>query len=114
MALKDRIEACAKKTSIVMKIEFTHYWIRGFCLYLKGLPRLNYKLQNDLFGQATAVSKPKPIQQHICKKTGRLKNRYFCDVRTKTGVKTGHERSKTFPAIAEAMANQWTHFFTSL
>lgn len=79
-------------------------------LWLKNLPPLKYVLQEDLFEKRTASEKPIPLSTYIQKKTGKKKNMYFCNFLTKTGIKTGHERSITFNSIAEAMAEQWGNF----
>lgn len=99
-----------KPDQVIHPYYFGDPHLKRTCLWLKGLPKLNYKLENDLFGVATATPRPEPLRREVHKKNGRIKNRYFSDVR----MKTGHERSRTFPSIAEAMAEQWTGFFTSL
>ena len=34
------------------------------CLWLKGLPKLDYRLEDNLFGARTATDKPQPKNQH--------------------------------------------------
>jgi len=80
------------------------------CLWLKNLPKLNYQIQNDLFSLKTATTHPLPSFVHIRKKTGKLKKRYFVDGFTNEGIRTSKEKSKTFPSIARAMAEQWGNF----
>ncbi len=85
------------------------------CLWLKNLPKLEYHLADNLFASRTSVDKPKPVAVQIQKKTGKKKNRYFVDAfDDNKKLKTGKERSKSFSAIAQAMAEQWTHYFLSL
>ena len=72
-------------------------------LWLKELPLLKYNLQTDLFSEKTSVDKPEPSITYYNKK-GVLKREYF------TYSKTAHERSKSFKAIADAMAEQWGQF----
>ncbi len=79
-------------------------------LWLKNLPVLKYKLTDDLFGKKTATEKPQPVAIQIRKKTGKIKKRYWHDVRKMNG----HERSRTFSCIAAAMAEQWTEFLNPL
>lgn len=79
-------------------------------LWLKNLPKLKYFLEDDLFQQKTATEKPKPNKIDI-KKNGKKQNRYFVDTISNNHFKSGHERSKTFQSIANAMAEQWTEFF---
>jgi hypothetical protein len=76
-------------------------------LYLKNLPPLKYSLQQTLFEEPTACTKPEPVQVQFQKKTGKMKARHFCDSLSNNKLKSGHEKSKTFPAIAQAMADQW-------
>lgn len=82
------------------------------CFWLKNLPVLQYQLEDDLFAERTATDKPEPTQIQICKKTGRKKNRYWTDNMLAGRFKTGHEKSKSFPSIANAMAEQWTEYLT--
>lgn len=73
------------------------------CLWLKGLPKLTY--------EKTIIEKPKPI--YYCQGE-KLKNKPigWCEA-LKTGKGRGTQeerakaRSKTFPGIAKAMAEQW-------
>ena len=83
-----------------------HPWFFGdphmkrTCLWLKGLSRLNGHID-------AAPPKPLSIQTRRPGKHysgGEVKNRYFVDVQSGTSAK---ERSKTFPGIARAMAEQW-------
>lgn len=78
------------------------------CLWLKNLPKLEYRLADDLFGNKTATDKPQPKRVELCKKTGRMKNRYFTDTIVNGKLKSGLEKSKSFQSIANAMAEQWT------
>lgn len=77
------------------------------CLWLKNLPPLCYQLHDDLFSSKTATEKPAPDSVTVRKKTGQLKKRYFTDAFVHGKLKTGHEKSRTFIAIAKAMAEQW-------
>lgn len=72
------------------------------CLWLKNLPPLYYCLENNLFEEKTAVEKPEPI---YIDRSG--KRRYFTEAIT-GGKNGGFNRSKTFPGIAKAMAEQWS------
>jgi len=68
------------------------------CLWLKNLPPLVYQLNDDLFGGRTATDIPEPVY-HL-KTSGKA-------IHWTEAVKGERKRSKTFPSIAEAMANQW-------
>ena len=79
------------------------------CLWLKNLPKLEYCLEDNLFSKKTASEKPEPVNVQIRKATGRKKNRYFTDGITNGKIKNGHERSKSFQSISNAMADQWSN-----
>lgn len=68
-------------------------------LWLKGLPLLIHQERDNLFSNRTHSDKPKP---HSYLKTSG-KPTYFADGKTRDPK----ERSKTFPGIAKAMAQQW-------
>lgn len=83
-----------------------HPWFFGdphmkrTCLWLRGLSRLN--------GSHTATP-PDPLSVQTRRPGkhyagGEIKKRYFTDVKSSGSTK---ERSKTFPGIARAMAEQW-------
>ena len=81
------------------------------CLWLKNLPPLQWEDGDDFFRNRTAVPCPAPDYIHIRKpsknyKGTEVKKRYFVDSRG-GGLHRARERSKTFPGIAEAMAEQW-------
>lgn len=74
------------------------------CLWLKNLKPLKYLKNDTLFEKKTALPKPEPL--YICqgeKCKGKKIN--WCE-----GYRGGNRaknRSKTFPGIARAMAEQW-------
>lgn len=79
--------------------------VKRTCLWLKGLPRLNGHY--DIAG-LPEYGKPEPLAIQYRKpskyyKGGEEKKRYFTDF----GSRNAKERSKTFPGIAQAMADQW-------
>jgi len=67
------------------------------CLWLRNLPKLIYGLDDTLFWRKTATEKPQPS---FIRKDGN--KQYFCSVNRNPKL-----RSKTFPGIARAMAEQW-------
>lgn len=69
------------------------------CLWLKGLPLLKHFKTDDLFDKRTHSEEPKPLS---IDSTG--KKRYFTDSKTRNP----HERSRFWPLVAKAMADQWT------
>lgn len=91
-----------------------YYWgdpdLKTTCLWLKGLPGLMYGLEGELWN--TSTSRPAPALVQRRRATGRLKNRYFTDAKfivNSDKTTAARERSRTFPAIAQAMADQWSN-----
>lgn len=74
--------------------------IKTTWLWLKNLPPLVHNSVDGLFDSATHTSRPQPIS---IDSTKRKKKRYFSDAI----VRDPRIRSKTFPGIANAMADQW-------
>lgn len=78
------------------------------CLWLKSLSRINGLLEVS----ADPIKfKPRPTSVGKSKKDGSPRNHYFCD-RMKFEAKFDYKhaaklKSKTFPGIARAMAEQW-------
>lgn len=76
------------------------------CLWLNKLPKLVHNKSQNLFDwPITHTNKPKPI---YIEKNG--KKRFFTDAISGNRKNTSVLRSKTFPGIAKAMAEQWTQF----
>ena len=93
-------EMIEKYTQIVHPYYFGDSDMKRTCLWLKNLPPLIHSPVEDLFGSVkTHVAKPEPI---YIDKTDRKKKRYFTDAQS-----SAHKRSKSFPGIAQAMADQW-------
>lgn len=94
----------AKYTQEIQPYYFGDPQLKTTWLWLKNLPLLSWKQDDDLFGVRSAVERPEPTYVDY---TG--KKRYFTDA---TGGYHGEgastlKRSKTFPGIAKAMAEQW-------
>lgn len=84
-------------------------------LWLKNLPKLIYHLQPDLFNpHVKPKKKPEPIEIQLCKKTNKMKKRYRSDSVSTKYFMNGHERSRFFPSVAKAMADQWTKYILNL
>lgn len=90
-----------KPTQIIEPFYFGDDERKRTCLWLKRLPRLNGRLEVAKNPSAFA---PKPYQTLINKK-GRKINVYFANKIEHIGDSIA--RSKTFPGIAKAMAQQW-------
>lgn len=74
-------------------------FMKRTCLWLKGLPGLMYWQAGTLFEQ-TMTDLPEPI--YSTQRADGIKKRHFSEARH--GSK---ERSRTFPGIATAFAQQW-------
>ena len=80
------------------------------CLWLKNLPKLVHRETATMFEPATHCPRPLPESTQFRKPSkyyagGEIKNRYFTDGK----LRDAHLRSKTFPGIARAMAEQWSN-----
>lgn len=71
------------------------------CLWLKGLPILKHSINSSDIKYHRSVDKPIPISSRMGS-DGKMKNKYFTSICT-----SAKARSKTFPGIAKAMAEQW-------
>lgn len=90
-----------KPTQIIEPYYFGDNEKKRTCLWLKGLSRLNGLIE---VAMNPKKYKPKPYQTIINKK-GRTINVYFANRLEDIG--NSKARSKTFPGIAKAMAEQW-------
>lgn len=99
-----------KPTQIIHPYYFGDKEMKRTALWLKNLPPLHYRKENDLFGLKTATEKPVPYQVQIRKATGQIKKRYFTDSIVNNKLRSAKEKSKTFQGIAHAMAKQWSCF----
>ena len=82
-------------TQIIQPYEYGHPHTKKTCLWLKGLPPL----------QPTEIVKPEKGRR-FQQKNGNW--RYSCwEMDQRGGKERARERSKTFPGIAKAMAEQW-------
>jgi hypothetical protein len=71
--------------------------LKRTCLWLKNLPRLDYRKTDTLFGLQTATEYPEPV---YVDKSGKRRQRT-------EALSSAHERSRFFPSVANAMAEQW-------
>lgn len=108
-------QAFKKPSQIVNPFDFGQPIRKRTCLWLRGLPLL--WRGDDLFrGSGTPVDPPEPVYIGTRIATGKPKRRYTQDVRPRNwhwiesvspGMDRAHERSRSFPSIAAAMAEQW-------
>jgi hypothetical protein len=95
-----------KPTQIINPYYFGEQHLKRTCLWLKNLPPLQHSKEETLFESKTHTDRPQPLS--IDASTG--KKRYFTDVMVNNGLKSAHQRNKTFQSIANAMATQWGSF----
>ena len=72
--------------------------LKKTCLWLKGLPKLEYSLENNMLFPRTAVDKPEPL--YYLKTNGK-------PIHYTEAIKGGQKRSVFWEGIANAMAEQW-------
>ena len=81
------------------------------CLWLKNLPKLQHFKEVDLFNNIITHVIPEERYYWTDKKTGKIKSQpmwyYQALINAKTKEERSTIRSKTFPGIAKAMAQQW-------
>lgn len=83
------------------------------CLWLYNLPKLYHNATPNLFDDKVTHVYKGEMYEWIDGKNGRTKRQpmWYAEAFLKRGTKNiGHERSKTFPSIAKAMAIQWGKF----
>lgn len=98
-------KGCASPTIAKYSQEIQPYYfgdsdIKTTWLWLKNLPLLIHSEDDNLFFNKTHSEKPEP---NSIDNTPRHKKRYFTDGPSRDPK----VRSKTFPGIAQAMADQW-------
>jgi hypothetical protein len=78
------------------------------CLWLKNMPKLKHYKEIDLFNDTITHVNPGEFYEWTDKKTGKIKRqpKWYAES-FMYGKEHGKERSKTFPGIAKAMAEQW-------
>ena len=91
----------AKFTQEIQPYYFGDSDLKTTWLWLKNLPQLEHFREHNLFNEMTHTKKPEPI--YVDKVSG--KKRYF--TQAISGSNREFKRAKTFPGIAQAMADQW-------
>lgn len=84
-----------KYNQIIQPYQYGHSATKKTCLWLKGLPKL----------VPTNIVE-KPVYEKFTQKNGNVR-RTCWEMMQKGGKERAKERSKTFPGIARAMAEQW-------
>lgn len=99
-----------KPSQIIQPYFFGDSAQKTTCLWLKNLPLLYHNSSPNLFdNNVTHVDKGQFLEWTE-KKTGKIKRQPFWYATAKMNGR-GKIRSKTFPGIADAMANQWSKYF---
>jgi hypothetical protein len=78
------------------------------CLWLKNIPKLYHNSEPNLFDDLVTHTSKGEFYEWVDKKTGKKKRqpKWYAEA-FMYGKEHGKERSKTFPGIAKAMAEQW-------
>lgn len=96
-----------KPTQIIQPYYFGDEAQKTTCLWLKNLPKLYHSKQIDLFeNNITHVSKGEFIKHN----SGKVKPKWYADSYKLPKNERAKVRSKTFPGIAKAMAEQWAKY----
>jgi hypothetical protein len=99
-----------KPTQVIQPYYFGDEAQKTTCLWLKNLPRLQHFSKVDLFNDTITHVDRGEMYEWVDSKTGKTKRQpmWYAEAFLKRGTKNiGFERSKTFPGIAKAMAEQW-------
>ena len=107
-----------KPDQVIQPYFFGDGFTKTTCLWLKNLPLLQHSKEVDLFNdKVTHVDTSNEYKEWVCKKTGKLKRQQMWYYKALLDAKTKEERStirsKTFPGIAKAMANQWGEYLNT-
>jgi hypothetical protein len=94
--------AFRKPDQIIQPYYFGDAERKSTCLWLKNLPPLRYALTDNLFMRQTAVT---PELAYY--KSGKADSKWHYDTLGLPPDERAKLRSKTFPGIAAAMAEQW-------
>lgn len=93
-----------KPTQIIQPYYFGDEVQKTTCLWLKGLPPLIHVREPDLFeSEVTHVGKG----EFVVAKSGKRMHKFHADAWSLPSAERSRARSKTFPGIAQAMADQW-------
>ena len=92
-----------KYTQAIQPNSFGDPATKRTCLWLKNLPPLVWQERDDLLGKQQSVE-PEFVYS---KSTGRKWGKWFWESSMLQGEARAKFRSKTFPGIANAMANTW-------
>lgn len=99
------------KPQIIQPYYFGDEAQKTTCLWLHGLPPLTHRPTDTLFGSKTHVDRG----EMYTAPSGKVMPKWYSDSSTSgNNEKNRAIRSKTFPGIAEAMAEQWSAHMENL
>jgi len=98
-----------RPTQIIHPYYFGDEAQKTTCLWLKNLPPLTHNDKPNLFESLVTHTNKGEMMTYVDKRTGKVKQmaKWYNDARAGNH---GFNRSKTFPGIAKAMAQQWGNF----
>jgi hypothetical protein len=91
------------KPQIIQPYFFGDEFQKTTCLWLYNLPPLYHSRESDLFCEKTHVGKG----EMYTAPSGKVMPKWFADSASTNNENNRRIRSKTFPGIAKAMADQW-------
>ena len=96
-----------KPSQIIQPYFFGDEAQKTTCLWLKNLPPLEHSNSINLFNkEITHCNKGEMVSTS----TGKTFSKWYWDTSGKKGLERAKARSKTFPGIAKAMAEQWGNY----
>ena len=103
-------------TQIIQPYYFGDKAQKSTCLWLKNLPKLYHNSTPNLFDNIVTHTTKGEFFEWIDSKTGKKKRQplWFKEARNLESHERSKIRSKTFPGIAEAMAEQWGNYLKAL
>jgi hypothetical protein len=103
-----------KPSQVIQPFYFGDKAQKTTCLWLKNLPPLYHNDKPNLFDSKVTHTSNGEFFEWVDGKTGKIKKQPLWYYKAFTESKTKEERSKlrskTFPGIAKAMANQWRSY----
>lgn len=95
----------AKYSQIIEPYYFGDSFSKPTWLWIKNLPLLQHHSTHNLFHECTHVDKGEFVEFMTAKGTIKKESKWFRQL--SPGIERAKTRSKTFPGIARAMAEQW-------
>jgi hypothetical protein len=98
-----------KPDQVIQPYYFGDEFQKTTCLWLKNLPPLYHNAAPNLFDDVVTHTNKGEFFEWVDKKTGKKKKqpKWYADAFMYNKEFIGKMRSKTFPGIAKAMAEQW-------